>query len=372
MKILQKYIIRQALVTLAMTVGVFTFVLLLGGMMKQMGDFLVNRQVGLQAVGMFLVLVTPYFLSFSLPMSMLATALLVFGRLSADNEINAMRASGVSLWQVAAPVLVLAALMSGLCLYINSTLAPACRFQFRTLFVRLGMERPMALLEEGTLIDHFPGVRVFIGRKRERDNLIENVIIQVLDDRGIPISRLEAKRGVVSVRPETTTLLLDLREVRGDLRDPNDPTNIHKIRAGTTAQRYPMELDLGRVLRRPKSAKKIGDLTLGELWEEIANLRAQGIYPAAALMESHRRVAAAVACVSFTLIGIPLGLKTSRRETSIGIAISLGLALAYYFVIIAANTLKDRPHLFPEAILWSPNLIFEVVGLWLLWRVTRA
>jgi lipopolysaccharide export system permease protein len=79
-----------------------------------------------------------------------------------------------------------------------------------------------------------------------------------------------------------------------------------------------------------------------------------------------------VACVSFVLIGIPLGLKTSRRETSVGIAVSLALAFAYYFLVIVANACKDRPQLFPEAILWSPNLVFELIGLWLLWRVSRA
>lgn len=372
MKILQKYIIRQVLVTLGMTVAVFTLVLLLGGIMKEMGRFLVNQQLGLQAVGMFLLLVTPYFLSFSLPMSMLATALLVFGRLSADNEITALRASGVSLWQVAAPVVVVAAVMAGVCVYINAALAPACRFEFRTLFVRLGMERPMALLPEGTLIDDFPGVRLFIGRKRDQDHLIENVILQVLDETGRPISRLEARRGTVHVLPATNKLLLDLREVRGDLRDPNDPTNIQKIRAGTTAQRYPIELDLGRLLRRARSAKRLGDFTLRELWAEAARLQSQGIDPAAVMWEGHQRVAMAVACVSFTLIGIPLGLKTSRRETSIGIALSLALAFAYYFVVITANAVKDRPELYPEAILWSPNLLYEGIGLWLLWRATRA
>jgi lipopolysaccharide export LptBFGC system permease protein LptF len=48
------------------------------------------------------------------------------------------------------------------------------------------------------------------------------------------------------------------------------------------------------------------------------------------------------------------------------------LALCFYFVTVLANTLKSRPYLYPEAILWSPNLFFELLGLWLLWRVARA
>jgi lipopolysaccharide export system permease protein len=90
------------------------------------------------------------------------------------------------------------------------------------------------------------------------------------------------------------------------------------------------------------------------------------------LIEAHQRVAGAVACLAFTLIGIPLGIKTSRRETSVGIALSLMLALGFYFVTVLANTLKSRPYLYPDAILWSPDLFFELLGLWLLWRVARA
>ena len=112
MKILSKYITRQAVITLFFTMGVFTFVLLLARILKQLSDMLVNQKVGLDIVGYFVLLVTPNILSFSLPMAMLATALLVFGRMSADNEITAMRSCGVSLGQVVAPVILLAAVMS--------------------------------------------------------------------------------------------------------------------------------------------------------------------------------------------------------------------------------------------------------------------
>lgn len=369
MRILQKYILRQAMVTLLITLGVFTFVLLLGGLMRKLSDMLVNQQLGLEAVGWFLLLVTPQILSFSLPMAMLATTLLVFGRLSADSEVTAMRASGISIGQIAAPVILLGVLMAGLCFYINGILAPQTAYHFKTLFVRLGMERPMALLEEGAYMKDFPGYVVYVGKKKA--NVIEDVTIYMLDDKGNVISSLRAQKGIVTPRRETQTLLLDLYDVRGDLRDPSDPTNVRKIRAGTTARRYPVELDLGKILRKAKSTKKPGDFTLPELVDEIHQLKAQGIYPAAVLLETHGRVSAAVACIAFTLIGIPLGMKTSRRETSIGIAISLALAFAYYFVTIFATTLKDKPDLYPEAILWSPNLLFEIIGLWLLWRLSR-
>ncbi|MGA2137584.1 MAG: LptF/LptG family permease, partial [Verrucomicrobiia bacterium] len=141
MKILAKYITRQAVITLFFTVGVFTFVLLLARILRQLSEMLLNQKVGLEVVGYFLLLMTPTILSFSLPMAMLATTLLIFGRMSADNEITAMRANGMSLGQVMAPVILLAELTSVCCLYINANLAPWCKFEFKTMFVRLGAER---------------------------------------------------------------------------------------------------------------------------------------------------------------------------------------------------------------------------------------
>jgi lipopolysaccharide export system permease protein len=131
-------------------------------------------------------------------------------------------------------------------------------------------------------------------------------------------------------------------------------------------------MDLSRALRQARASRQLSDLEFHELLDEIRALRQQGIYPAAGLIEAHQRVAGAVACLAFTLIGIPLGIKTSRRETSVGIALSLMLALGFYFVTVLANTLKSRPYLYPDAILWSPDLFFELLGLWLLWRVARA
>jgi lipopolysaccharide export system permease protein len=186
------------------------------------------------------------------------------------------------------------------------------------------------------------------------------------------VSTLRAQRGVVVGKPEERKVLLDLYNAHGELRDPKDPTNPRKIQSGITAEHYPVELDLGAAYKQSMEARQLNDLTLGELEAEIRALRAKGVYPSAALMEEHQRIASAVACVAFVLIGIPLGIKTSRRETSIGIAISLGLAAAYYFAIVLANALRNKPHLYPELILWLPNLLFEGIGLWLLWRLSRV
>jgi lipopolysaccharide export system permease protein len=211
MRTLHFYITRQILAGLGMTVLVFTVVLLLGNVLKEVLALLISGQATLGLVAMALALLIPFVLVFALPMGLLTATLLVFGRLSADQELTAARAGGVSLVALASPVLLLGALASCLSAWINLDLAPRARMAYKDLFQRVAVERATDFLEPGRFITDFSGYIVYVVDKR--GNQLENVLIYELSEDRTPKRRLQAERAEILTDTVNVEAVLRLYQV---------------------------------------------------------------------------------------------------------------------------------------------------------------
>ena len=88
-------------------------------------------------------------------------------------------------------------------------------------------------------------------------------------------------------------------------------------------------------------------------------------------VELNQRVAFSLAPISFLVLGLPLAIRTSRRETSVGLFLSVILAGFFFLSIILCNSLSDKYFLYPQYLLWIPNLLYQVVGAILIYRVSQ-
>jgi lipopolysaccharide export system permease protein len=347
--------------TLLVALCVITFVMSMGALFKVI-ELLAKGTSWVPVVQVFLYSI-PFALCFSIPISALVSSLLVFGRLSADGEITAMKACGLSLWQVIGGPLVVSLVLAVLCMIINSEVGPLCHGAQRAVIARLGMESPADLLEEGRFIQDFPGMSVYVQKKK--GNQLTNVRIYDMRQAGIK-REIVAKSGVISTT--NNNVLIELYDV---LVDPFYDDSHEAAKCG----KLPIEIE--NVLTKRTYNKKASDMGLIELIDSIdhlperyANLgpAEQAIQTMTYVVELHERFVLALACFAFVLLGIPLGIKTHRKESSAGVGISLFLVFNFYLFLIIADSLENHPALQPQLIAWLPIVISVALGSYLIRR----
>jgi len=372
LRIINKYIAGDFLVAFALTVSVITFVMCVGAMVRAI-DYFARGVSGIGVIEVFLYNI-PYLLTFSIPVGTLITILLQFGRMSFDGEINAMKACGLSMWQIASPAVMISIVLSFFCVYLNDRLAPQCFYRQRQVLARAGMVDPISLLEEGRFIKDFPGLMVYVAKKKVKQ--VEDIVAYEMDDKGI-VRNVRAKSGQLSIDRTNGFMLIDLYDVRIDQPDrenPLDPTRARYL----TAQHYPVKVSFAEMLKKGIVHKTISDMTYADLIDGIRNIR--GMYPGLSddallvkrmilLVEANKRLSMSLACFAFTLLGVPLGLISRRKESSVGIGISILVAFFFYFFLILGESMVERPYLHPDLIVWLPVVLVEVAGFLLLIRV---
>lgn len=378
MKTLHLYLTRQVLLTLLMTVAVFTFVLLLTNLLKEILTMLVNHQATPWILLKAITLLIPFVMAFALPMGMLTAALLVFGRFSADQELTAARASGVSLLSLITPVLLLSVILSAVCGLFNLEIGPRCRVAYKEMLYSVGIQSTANFVEEGRFMN-FPGWVLYASEKK--GNHLRDVRLYERDKDSIKRS-ISAEDGTFVIDPVARTLSVTLTNavvvmrIRNETSDTNSASTTPNTRLrewqSTTADLWenpPVSLGTSD----PSGQKpKLSDMTFLQLMAEIREQEEVGIDATPAQVQLHRQVAFSFACFGFTMIGIPLGVRAHRRETTIGIALALVLVLIYYSFIILAQAWEARPDRAPELIVWAPNFLFQAVGIVLLSRANRG
>ncbi|MCE9614174.1 MAG: LptF/LptG family permease [Lentisphaerae bacterium] len=362
MRTLNRYLTGSFLLTFVLSLLIVTFVMCIG-ILFRVTD-LIARGVSWQPVLKVLLYSFPQSLTYAIPVSVLTSGLLVFGRLSADGEITAMRASGVNMWAIVKPPCILAAVLSLFCVVLNNELVPRGHYASRVELTQLGAQTPLELLEEGRFIQDFPGMTLYIG-KRRGDQLF-NVRIYDLRKPGL---RREVRAASGKVRAEPGgDITIDLTDVRIDPFADDRPGAAY---CETWTQTIPRE-GRKRVYRPDKDDKTLWALiqVIRHPEHDFPQLSGEDIerYRMMLTVELHKRLSLGASCFAFAMLGIPLGIKAHRKESAVGLAMSLLVLFNYYAFILVAEALEKRPEMHPNLITWLPILISVVVGAWLIDR----
>lgn len=378
MKIIERYVFGSFLSSFVLAFLVLSFVLTIGLLVQIVGYIMDG--VPMTLVGEFCMVSLPETLQWSMPLALLVSSILVFSRMSADSEILAIRACGISLLTVMKWPVLFALLCTCLGFWVNNEIVPRGHEVRRTLKTKVSVGTGLSVLEPGRVIDDFPNVKLYFDRKE--GNWLYDLV--VLDYSNPAFDRM--------ITADKALVVQDGSDVNFELYHMTvDPVD-EKHRTMARANRFVYTMK--DVIRNSAYKKRPKDFRFFEMLARIRELgderqpKSPDVSPGATRdaktgrsiemlrdeaprrvsehkVELNKRFVFAMASLCFVLIGIPLGIRSQRKESTVGMAISLAVSLGYYVVVILMLSCEKYYVVHPEILIWIPVAACFTLAAWL-------
>jgi lipopolysaccharide export system permease protein len=396
-------------------------------------DQLAGKGLSAGVIAELIVMNLAWMLVLAVPMAVLVATLMAFGNLSSGNEITAMRASGVSLYKMVAPVLVLSGILCYLLILFNNHVLPDANHRAKMLLTDIYRKKPTFSLVPGLFSDprEIQGYSILVRKTFEHTNDLEGVTIFDYTNSAVTTT-VTAERGTVSFSPDYQKLIMDLSDGEIHELSTTDFGRYRKIRF--EKHRIAMNAEGFDFQRSQESAFSRGDRELSaqamtimvdslrklldssrahiagfmnkELTAVFSPVKVSPFLPQSAIqpkiaaqnrlvilttslageqsraayfarriheysVEIYKKYSIPFACIVFILIGAPLGIMSRRGTFGVAASLSLGFFLLYWSCLIGGEKLADRGFIDPWIGMWSANIIIGLMGLFLTFRTAR-
>jgi lipopolysaccharide export system permease protein len=359
------YIFREILHIFLISLLIFTIVLLMDKILRLI-EWIVSRGASITLILKLLLYISPSFLVFTIPMALLVATLLSFGRLSSDNEVTAFKASGISLYQLYAPVGVFsvgAYLASALLVFYG---LPWGNRGVYEVFFQMAQSKATLEIKERVFNDDFDGLILYVDKVPTYGEKLEGILIYDEREKG-RYDTIFAREGFVANNPKTQEVMLKL--VKGDIHRFEPNRNLFQK---VQFESYDMKLELANAMKAFSGRKlKDKEISIEDMKARVARMRQKGLDTSTEEMEIHKRYAIPFVCLIFGLMGVPLGVQPRRSGKSNGFLFSLLIILAYYVSLTASEIFVADHALPPLLAAWFPNFMFGALAIYLLIKAGR-
>jgi lipopolysaccharide export system permease protein len=412
MKVLTRYLLRSHLGPLVFAFVALTGVVLINTLARSLAS-LAGKGLPTHVFFEFFLLSLPANIALTLPMSVLVAVLYAFSQMAEENEITAIRASGVDLRRMVMPVIACAAMLAGFMVWFNDQVLPAANYRWRMLMMDVAQTSPLISLRPRVVnpIPTTDGVIRYYLRAARIDPATNRLWdVTIYDLSGSDVSRtIYADSGRVALNEAKTDMILRLYD--GSIREVqlNQPESFQQ--ALFTQQVLRMQGISQQLARTKESGYRTDrDMTVAMMGDTVDSLRTQlqsllekkdiPIPPSAGVqmevdengeqisyqesrarslrfqireyeVEIQKKFSIAVSTLVFVLIGVPVALRFPRGGIGMVIAVSLAVFSIYYVGLIGGETLGNEGYVPAWLGMWSTNLIFGAIGLFGLWRLGR-
>ena len=386
-KTIPKYLILEILSYFFIGLLVFTFVIVMGRTFQIM-DMVVNKGLNLIYIIKLLWYMIPNFLIYTIPMSLVLAIILTFGRYSQDYEIIALKASGISIYQLLRPILLFTLLAYVFTSYLWIYIVPQSNFDLKKLLITVVSRQVNIGLDE-KVFNNIGGMVIYIDEIPIRSDKLHGIL--VFDDTKMERAiTIVAREGYVETNKDSSGISIRLED--GDILLSNKFEDSEQF---SNFGRYSLNIDIfGAEGDGGNVEKRDWEKTIDELYQDVTywegELReSKAIYDkhpteanrkkvehdAAKIrkrkVEISERYATPFACIVFFLLCVPLGIQSNPKGKSGSMVLAILVIFAYY-VLMAMGKVMGKNGVIPALYsMWFPNVILGVMGIYAMIKVGR-
>lgn len=359
--LLKREIARELLLVFSFCLSIFLFLLLLGKMLK-LRQILFALDLSILDLLELFVYLSPFFLMLLIPIACMISMFLTFQRMSADRELMALRAGGVSLLQILpAPAffLCLCALMNVLIAFHG--LAWGVQ-NFQSTILDLARKKAQLSLRPGVFNSNFPGLIIYAGKVDPVSGVVSDVFIQDRTNQEAGLN-IVAPRGKMVTDNQQGKILFSLQggHIYRHQGKENDILQFSGYRVALNLNKL-----IGDVHVQKDKPKSLSWSRLQALKQDPATAKkGRGAYLRSILVEIQKRLALPLACIVLGFFALPLGWIFEGVKRYYGAIVVLAMFFVYYALFSLGISLGETGILTPVLGVWMPNLVFAVISLFL-------
>jgi len=361
--ILNRYIAREMLPTFlaGLFLAVFTVVVT---RLLSITELIINRGVGIGSVIGIIGYLLPDVVGFALPATALIAVVMAFLRLSADSEFVALKASGVSLYQMLPPVVLFSVFNMLAGAWILAQASPWGQNSFRNLIFDIAKSQADLAIKERVFTEPFKGVTFYVQSYDSRGKVMKDVFVNDRREKNL-ISTVVASEAKLFKHPDKRTLTI--RFINGTVFvTDKDLSSSRTIRFAS----YDLTVGIGELLRAASSREKSPkELTIGELKEQLDKTEAGSMRHNELMIELMEKATLPAAIFLMGMIGVPLGVYIRGRGKYSGVGVSLMVFLAYYVCLMGSRNIGESGYLPPLVVVLIPVTFLAVFGLYAYLRI---
>ncbi len=354
MKILDRYMVKALGGPFLFGLAAFTL-LFVAGELLNIARLVSEEHASLIAAAKYFVYTLPGTLVLTFPMSMLLAVLLAMSQLSGDSEITAMRAGGISLYRIAAPMIAVGLVASLVGLAFQELIVPTASTKAEDILQSEIQSGGTSILSNQIVNTVLPNgdrqLTMAQGFDPRKDEL-QDTTIQVF--RGsTPMSLLFAPRGAY----------------HGDTWRFYDATEYVLSPCCEKIANPELSIDIGadptQLVEQHRQPEDMSRAEISRLLHSNSKTTDTQRY-ALLLVTYHSKLARPFASLVFALLAIPLGIRPQRSSSGAGFGISIAIVFAFY---VATTLCLAIGQSYPSSSLvmaWLPNVVFSLTGVWLL------